>query len=324
LNRHLRLVSGRGAVLLLALLASGAPPAAAADITGARDHPAINVRYPGSDIVGYTETEFDEYRLLVGPVERRGVPGKTLDLEGKVTNISYEISAERSTLEVMRNYEIALRDLGFVALFECKNEICGGRAFNHTVVPYIAGFAESHADQRFYSGKLERPEGPVYLSLYVVRNTSAGGPTRNRIYARVDVIETRPMQTGMEVKKADELRSELAEKGRAVIHSILFAFDSAEILAESRPALDEVAKLLREDSGLAVRVVGHTDNQGTLDYNLRLSERRAQAVVDALVASYGIQRSRMSGHGVGFLAPVAPNTSQEGQKLNRRVELVRR
>jgi len=73
-----------------------------------------------------------------------------------------------------------------------------------------------------------------------------------------------------------------------------------------------------------VLIVGHSDNQGTLDYNLDLSLSRARAVASDLVASYGIEASRLSGHGVGFLAPIAPNASEEGRGRNRRVELVPR
>jgi OOP family OmpA-OmpF porin len=278
---------------------------------------------PGSQIIAYKETQFDEYELLVGKVLGRDKPSATKELRGKVTNITYEVSKDRSTLEVITNYELALGKLGFAPLFQCRDQACGGRYFNHRVVPYTLHFGDNYEDQRFYAGQLRRPEGDVYASLYVCKNLVSGGETRERVYVRLDVIETRPMAVGMEVKDADELRSEITEQGHAVIHQILFAFDSADILPESRPALDEVGKLLRGDGELNVLVVGHTDSQGGLEYNMRLSERRAKAVVEDLVSTYGIQRARLSGHGVGFLAPVAPNTTEDGRRLNRRVELVR-
>lgn len=309
----------------LTLLVLVAAPLWADDVAGSKDHPAIDMRYPDATIVDYKETAFDEYKLLTGKVLERDKQPPTFEaIEGKVTSLTYEIPAERSTLEVMRNYEIAFKDLGFQVLFQCKNADCGGRAFNHQVVPYRAGFAENYEDQRFRAARLDRDEGSVYASLYITKNYSAGGATKNRVYVRLDVIETTPMQTGMRVKKADELAGEIAQKGKAVIHSILFATDSAEILPSSRPALAEVSKLMKSDPKLAVLVVGHTDNQGALAHNRDLSERRAKAVVVDLVSRYGIASSRLSGHGVGFLSPVAPNTTDEGRKLNRRVELVRR
>ena len=111
---------------------------------------------------------------------------------------------------------------------------------------------------------------------------------------------------------------------RSPLYGIQFDFDSAKILPASRPALDEIGKLLTEDSGLALHVVGHTDNAGSLDYNLDLSRRRAESVVRDLVSTYGIDGGRLEAHGVGFLAPVASNGDESGRALNRRVELVER
>jgi outer membrane protein OmpA-like peptidoglycan-associated protein len=310
---------------LIVLVASGSFfDAHAADLAGSRDHSLVNMRYPEAEIYGYDQKEFEEHRLLIGKVTKQGQPTGSVDLEGKITTIDYWIPKHRSTLEVMRNYEMALAKLGFVESFSCKNEGCGGRAFNLTVVPYCCGFGGNSSDQRYYAAKLDRAEGPAYVSLYVVKNTSVGGETKDRVNVRLVVIETQPMSVGMKVVTADEMRTALQTEGRVAIHSILFAFDSAEIQAQSRPSLDEIGKLLRDQPGLKLLIVGHTDNQGTLDYNLDLSMRRARSVASDVVTQYKIDASRLSGHGVGFLAPIAANTSEEGRGLNRRVELVPR
>ena len=94
------------------------------------------------------------------------------------------------------------------------------------------------------------------------------------------------------------------------------------IKPESRPTLDEIAKLLRAQPQLGVVIVGHTDSQGTFDYNMDLSRRRAEAVAAELAKSYKIAAARLRTAGVGFLAPVGPNASDDGRALNRRVELV--
>jgi outer membrane protein OmpA-like peptidoglycan-associated protein len=83
-----------------------------------------------------------------------------------------------------------------------------------------------------------------------------------------------------------------------------------------------MAKLLQTQTALRVYIVGHTDNQGTLDSNMTLSQQRAQAVVSALAANYKVDVKRMVARGVGSLAPLATNTSDEGKAKNRRVELV--
>ncbi len=74
---------------------------------------------------------------------------------------------------------------------------------------------------------------------------------------------------------------------------------------------------------LKIAVVGHTDNVGNHKDNMRLSKRRANAVVAELVKNYGIDSSRLLAAGAGFLAPISSNETKEGRALNRRVELVR-
>ncbi|WP_367945885.1 OmpA family protein [Aquamicrobium sp.] len=105
---------------------------------------------------------------------------------------------------------------------------------------------------------------------------------------------------------------------------MFFDFDSATIQAESREQIDQLGQLLAGAGALQVLIVGHTDGQGAFDYNLTLSQRRAQAVVDALVRDYGIAASRLTPAGAGMVSPVASNRTEEGRAQNRRVEIVER
>jgi OmpA-OmpF porin, OOP family len=116
----------------------------------------------------------------------------------------------------------------------------------------------------------------------------------------------------------------MAERGRVPLYALFFDFNRAELKPESKPQLQELAKYLRSDSTLKVFVVGHTDGKGTFDYNRDLSLRRAMAVVESLQRDYQISASRLSPQGIGPLAPLASNDSDEGRALNRRVELVKR
>ncbi|MFQ5788787.1 MAG: DUF4892 domain-containing protein, partial [Thermodesulfobacteriota bacterium] len=166
----------------------------AEDIEGSSDHPMI-LRYKGSEIKKYDKREFDEYVFILGKViDAQGEPNNTKitksdKLEGKVTKISYELPEDRSSLEVLRNYEQELKKAGFEILFSCSNKECGGRAFNNTVVQYDLMFGDNYYDQRYLAGKLSRPEGDVYSSVYVIKNTTGGGRTKNYIYTQVDLIE---------------------------------------------------------------------------------------------------------------------------------------
>jgi len=115
----------------------------------------------------------------------------------------------------------------------------------------------------------------------------------------------------------------LARDGRVAIYGILFDFDQADIKAESRPQIDQLGELLKKNPKLDVLIVGHTDGQGAFDYNLSLSQRRAQAIASALTAS-GIAAKRLTPAGAGMVAPVASNRTEDGRAKNRRVEIVER
>ena len=122
--------------------------------------------------------------------------------------------------------------------------------------------------------------------------------------------------------KSSEIQQALTRDGKAAIYGVLFDTDKAEIKSESKAQLNEMGSYLQQNPEVAVYVVGHTDNQGGFDYNLSLSQRRADAVVVALTGDYKIAANRLLGRGVANLAPVAGNQSEEGRAKNRRVELV--
>jgi outer membrane protein OmpA-like peptidoglycan-associated protein len=110
---------------------------------------------------------------------------------------------------------------------------------------------------------------------------------------------------------------------RIRIYGIHFDVDSAVIQARSEPVIGEIAQIMRENPSWHFQIEGHTDSDGGAAYNLALSQRRAQAVVDDLTKRYEIARSRMIAKGYGLTRPIASNATDEGKALNRRVELVR-
>ncbi len=105
------------------------------------------------------------------------------------------------------------------------------------------------------------------------------------------------------------------------LEGVNFAFDSAKLTPESEAIVDEAVQKLQEAASVTVRVEGHTDSVGSEAYNLDLSERRAQAVVDYLI-SKGIDPSRVEPEGMGEGHPVDTNDTKEGRYHNRRVDFV--
>ena len=106
---------------------------------------------------------------------------------------------------------------------------------------------------------------------------------------------------------------------KVVLHNLFFALNSAEILPESSPALDDLYRFMSDNPEVHILITGHTDNTGSLDYNMKLSAERAGAVYTALVER-GITPSRITYEGRGPNEPVATNDTEEGRAANRRVE----
>jgi outer membrane protein OmpA-like peptidoglycan-associated protein len=106
----------------------------------------------------------------------------------------------------------------------------------------------------------------------------------------------------------------------SIIHGITFGFDSAEILPASSAILAELFEGLRGDSSTRIAIEGHTSSEGTEDYNDKLSQRRAQAVVADLVRR-GLSGQRLTATGIGERRPIATNSDESGRSLNRRVEV---
>ena len=104
------------------------------------------------------------------------------------------------------------------------------------------------------------------------------------------------------------------------VYGINFDFDSANLRDESTPVIERLYEGLKSEESSEIVIEGHTSSEGTEAYNQQLSERRAQAVVDALVAM-GIDSDRLTAAGLGELRPIADNGDESGRSLNRRVEI---
>ncbi len=319
---------------MVVVFAAGQAGSARADVAGASDHPLVP-RFAGSEIIAYKSIDYDEHLVALGPVYEVRMSKRALKkqqvVEGKITQILYRMPAGKSVLQVFRNYEKALKKRKFELMFSCKgNAECGFYAWFREVIPMgklgidpsIAGM---RGDFRYLAAKLPRKEGDVYVTLVLYRYASSiNRAWQDLVFAELTVVELEPMEDEMVVVKAKDLAKRIAAEGHAAVHQILFDTDSDVIKVESKPAIDEIARLLQDNLELGIILVGHTDNQGPLSYNLDLSKRRAAAVKAALIQEYGIAPERLDSAGVGFLAPIASNRTEEGKARNRRVELVER
>ena len=324
-------------LLCWACLLALSPLYGQSDVAGSADHPLLT-RYPGAYIAYYETVKYREYQLATGPVTGYRQIDEQETLAGQLTRITYYIDQEAEALsisEVYRDYLQAVQRAGISILAEGHNPQASARgaigeggwiglALGANPFPQGAAanllFAGTSSSGGTFAliGRVERPGGPTYLALYGERHS------RDRVVCHLDVIEVKGAQLGQVVADAAYISQEIEARGSVSIYGITFDFDQSTLKPESAPALAEIAAYLQAHPGVNLYVVGHTDMQGTLAYNLQLSKARAQAVVEALVTQHGIDRGRLIPDGVAFLSPKASNHSEEGRAVNRRTELVRR
>lgn len=341
--RHMvwRRRSGWVAVVLVLVLGTQAR-AMGPDVGGGTDHPIVS-RFAGSQLVGYQQLEFDAGSFFLPSGAAGSDPAKEIDLdkpvvaEGRVTRLVYVAPAGKTALEVHRNFEQALRAAGL----KVRTAVDGRNAWWNPGTHWRANFSNARFQPPFAAdispfdregfyvyGILSRGgvevsvsvlAGPVSLFArdhYKTRENTA------QAAVAIQVVEPRAMATGQVTVAADAIGRGLDAEGRIALYGIHFDTGRSDIKPESKAQLDEMASILKSRPSLRVHVVGHTDNVGSLDANLALSLRRAEAVVAALVNTHRIDARRLSARGVASLSPLAGNRSEAGRALNRRVEMV--
>lgn len=134
-----------------------------------------------------------------------------------------------------------------------------------------------------------------------------------------------PMVTNLKITSASpDTRSKLLTEGKLVTYGITFDVNKASLKPESYGTLKSISDVLKENPGVRVKIVGHSDSDGDDAMNLDLSKRRAESVKNELSARFGIDASRMETEGAGETRPIAPNDTPANKAMNRRVEFIRK
>lgn len=280
---------------------SGKGPQQPKDREGAGDHPAIP-RFAGAWIVKYDQKNFDRTSFAMA--------NQDVTVEGRVTNILYQLPRENSVLEVWRNYKDFLDQNAFTTVFSCELEACTKRFEASTREACWPGCGSM--DAMYYAVAYRQRDG-LRASIFV-RQGGEGA-------VQMRIVEPKAMTKGLQLVDAAGIGRDVTASGKAVLYAVQFDTDKATLRPESGPQLAAIAEWLKGNRARAL-IVGHTDGNGALGYNLTLSQRRAEAVVNALARDYGIPSANLSAFGAGMAAPVATNRTPEGQARNRRVEIV--
>jgi OOP family OmpA-OmpF porin len=283
----------------------------------------VSLKFNSSAEVTFSEQkDFASYRMPVGSALEK--PIKRVVAEGAFTQKVWQISIKGSTtLRVIDDLRLQLEADGFEVLFECETKACGG--FDFRFATRIAPEPAMHVDLgdfRYLAVQRLGQSTPESLSLVVSRSGDLGyvqmifvGPSDARAIVTGDTVAATTVEAG---SMADNLN----RFGVAVLSDLVFTTGSSELGDGEFASLRQVADYLVQFSERRIVLVGHTDAEGSLEGNIALSRKRAQSVVDRLVAEFGVSNAQISADGVGFLAPRASNLTEEGRTKNRRVEAV--
>lgn len=135
----------------------------------------------------------------------------------------------------------------------------------------------------------------------------------------VTIIEVKSMKQDIVMT----IQESIEQEGKATFYGILFDVAKSTIKPESAEALKQITDYLNANPAVKIIIVGHTDITGNFQSNITLSRERAESIKNYLITSSGIAGERLQADGVGPLCPVSTNSTEEGRKLNRRVEIVK-
>ena len=235
-----------------------------------------------------TDREFDAFGFFDGK--------KSVNVEGKFWKKSYwlkENAKQASELQIIRNYAGAVRKMGGKVLIEGQCSDCDASTCSGNIM----------------TGQVTKGNANLWIQVIPCNGGSD--------YSLV-VVEKEAMKQDV---SASDLLDTLNSQGSVAVY-INFDINKATIKADSRPVIEQILKLLQDNSDLQVRIEGHTDNTGSPAKNKTLSTQRAQSVMDILVKE-GIVAKRLSAKGWGQEKPLTDNGTEEGRTKNRRVEIVK-
>jgi len=337
----------RAALALLAsltLATAALADAPKADVAASADHPVLK-RFAGSVLAGYAQQDWEQRSFpdASGVSRNDDKFARPVTLEGKVTRLFYLAPLGKSPLEVFRNHQQALAAAGFKTTWQCESEAQGcAKAYfaldkyermkgmrwaegdlpanggEHAGSSWSLAGAISYEQGRMLVGTLASGGRSLNLLLYtsVAENTHTG-----RAATYIEIVEPKAMPTGQVTVDAKAIGAGLQAEGKIALYGLFFDTGKTDIKPDSNAQLDQMAAVLKAQPALKVLIVGHTDNVGSIDANLALSQGRAQAVVAALTQR-GIAAGRLQARGVANFSPVASNAAEDGRAKNRRVEMV--
>lgn len=294
-------------------------------LTAASQEPTVVQPFAGSEAIGSQyATDFDVLRYITS-LEEGAI--ETEEIEGQLLSSLYRWPESKNRIEIQRSFERALEEAGFDVLVSADMPGAMGHPPEYLALRDVQE-ANRLGERGFNLALQQVTVSPPNYYIAATR-TQEGRQTvftltiGDRNTYMTEEATTAAMDEGTVEINVEALNAEIEEAGKAILYGVQFDTGSAVIRPSSAGSLETIADVLSTREG-RFYIVGHTDDTGDFEMNMRLANERAEAIVQTLVTEYGIDSNRLQAAGVGPLAPLAPNENDAGRQLNRRVELVDR
>lgn len=272
------------------------------------------------DFPFFTAPEGAEYINRVKPMDFDFMvfvtPNDIYEVEGKTfrafVHPDRKSGKEISARYLIRSYEDAIAAAGGVKVFEGilpKGE-------RRDKYAELCTYAGSNGSIDIWNNPIatyviRRDDGNIYIAL-----DKGDGRTTS-----IQIVQEKAFTQTIEKVTSDDIAKDLAEKGKSILY-INFDVDKSNVTADGKEVIDQIAGALKKEPLLKIAIEGHTDNTGDVAHNKKLSNDRANTVLNALVSN-GIEKTRLSAKGFGAERPLVANDSEDNKAKNRRVELVK-
>lgn len=284
------------------------------------------------------------------PFDITRLPLSTADI-GDFPFINLPQGLEEMNKPMVRNYDVCFFPVdGKMTPFEGKlyktfvSPKRGEDFSQHYFEKSMANYLESVGAVKIFDSEITRAEFDRYnkqdankggegdmgypgnqIKFWAIRSADQGNIyiqyTANNAGGTLNVLQEAGFETTITKITADQIAEELTQKGKAILY-INFDSNKADLTAEGKEVVQEIAAALKKENSLNISIEGHTDNSGNAAHNKTLSEQRANAVLQALTKD-GIEQNRLKSAGFGAEKPLLANDSEENKAKNRRVELVK-